>query len=144
MTELSPDFAQDKRDFDSFPLHRALGLELLEARPGFARIVLHTSRTTLGGIGGSVHGGITAAMIDMATLEALVPMRTATDQFNGTADLNITYMRPALGANIYAEATVIRKGRTMAVTEVSILDEQGRLCAKGRTIYAIKPVTPAG
>ena len=41
-----------------------------------------------------------------------------------------------------AEATVIRKGKTMAVTEVSILDEQGRLCAKGRTIYAIRPVAP--
>lgn len=142
MTDLSPTFAQDKREFDSFPLHKALGLTLEEARPGFARIVLQTSKTTLGGIGGSVHGGITAAMIDMATLEALVPMRQPTDQFNGTADLNITYMRPALGAKIYAEATVIRKGKTMAVTEVSILDEQGRLCAKGRTIYAIRPVAP--
>lgn len=142
MTDLTPTFAQDKRDFDSFPLHQALGLTLVEARPGFARIVLQTSRTTLGGIGGSVHGGITAAMIDMATLEALVPMRQDSDQFNGTADLNITYMRPALGAKIFAEATVIRKGRTMAVTEVSIIDEQGRLCAKGRTIYAIKPIGP--
>ncbi len=140
MTDLSPTFAQDKREFDSFAFHRALGLELMEARPGFARIVLHTSKTTLGGIGGSVHGGITAAMIDVATLEALVPMRQESDQYSGTADLNITYMRPALGAKIFAEATVIRKGRTMAVTEVSIIDEQGRLCAKGRTIYAIKQV----
>ena len=77
-------------------------------------------------------------MIDIATLAALSATRQPGDVFNGTADLNITYMRPALGANIYAEATVLRKGRSLSVTEVEILDDQGRLCAKGRTLYALK------
>ena len=131
-------FESVKREFDGFALHKALGIELVECRPGFARIVLHASTVTLGGVGGSVHGGLTAAMIDIATLAALSATRQPGEVFNGTADLNITYMRPALGANIYAEATVLRKGRSLSVTEVEILDDQGRLCAKGRTIYALK------
>ncbi len=126
-----------RRSFNEFPLHRLLGIELVESRPGFARIVINTNATTMGGVQGSVHGGITAAMIDIATLEALSLMRQPGDIYNGTADLNITYMRPCLGKRIYAEATVLRKGKSMAVSEVEILDESGRLCAKGRTIYAL-------
>ena len=39
---------------------------------------------------------------------------------------------------VYAEATVLRKGRQLAVTEVNILDEDGKLLAKGRTIYSLR------
>lgn len=113
-------------------------MTLEEARPGFSRIVLRTSSLTLGGVGGSVHGGLLAAMVDIAVLEALAPMFREDDQPAGTADLNITYLRPALGAKIAAEATVLRKGRQLAVAEVEVLTEDRTLCAKGRCIYAFR------
>jgi uncharacterized protein (TIGR00369 family) len=133
--------ARARRDFDSFPLHRTLGLTLVDAKPGFARIQMKTSTLTLGGVAGSVHGGLLAAMVDIVMLEALFgTFEPGGSQPAGTADLNITYLRPALGTHIFAEATVLRTGRQLAVTEVSILDEAGRLCAKGRTLYALRPV----
>ncbi len=132
------DVAKDKREFEEFPLHRVLGLTLEELQAGSARICLTTSKVTLGGVGGSVHGGLLAAMVDIAMLEALVPMLRKGETTAGTVDLNITYLRPALGEKIYAEATVLRKGRTTVVTEVSIIDGAGKLCAKGRTIYALR------
>ena len=125
--------------FADNPFHKYLGLTLDEARPGFARICLHTSDRTPGGISNSVHGGVLAAMVDIAMLQALFPMFGPTDQPAGTADLNITYLRPALTAKVFADATVLKKGRQQAVVEVSIFDDQGRLCAKGRVIYAIRP-----
>ncbi|MCE7929148.1 MAG: PaaI family thioesterase [Dehalococcoidia bacterium] len=124
--------------FAEFPFHKYLGLTIEEARPGFARLCLHTSERTLGGIGNSVHGGILASIVDIAMLQALFPLFGPNEEPSGTADLNITYLRPALGERIYAEATVLKKGRQQAVTEVSIINEQGKLCAKGRTIYAIR------
>jgi len=124
--------------FAEDPFHKYLGLTLDEVRPGFARICLHTNDRTPGGISNSVHGGVLAAMVDIAMLQALFPMFGPGDQAAGTADLNITYLRPALGAQVFAEATVLKKGRQQAVVEVSILDDKGRLCAKGRTIYAIR------
>lgn len=133
-----------RRDFDEYPLHKALGVRLEEVRPGFARIVLHTSSLTFGGVGGSVHGGVLAAMVDMATLEALFPMFEPADRPSGTADLNITYLRPALGERITAEATVLRKGRQLAVVEVEILGGEGQLCAKGRALYALRSTAQAG
>lgn len=136
---LSPiDFPKDKREFDEFPLHKVLGLTLEDLRAGYARICLSTSVVTLGGVGGSVHGGLLAAMVDIAMLEALVPLLRGGEKTAGTVDLNITYLRPALGTAVYAEATVLRKGRTTVVTEVSITGEGGKLCAKGRTIYALR------
>ncbi|MFQ5382358.1 MAG: PaaI family thioesterase [Dehalococcoidia bacterium] len=127
-----------RRSFASFPLHRAMGLALEELRPGFARVSMRPSDFTVGGVGGSVHGGLLAALVDITMLEALTTLFDRNDRPAGTADLNITFMRPALGEEIYAEATVLRKGRQLAVTEVSILDREGRLCAKGRTLYAIR------
>lgn len=135
-----------RREFEAFPLHRAMGLSIEEVRPGFARLRMETSEFTLGGARGSVHGGLLAALVDIAMLQALIPMFRPDEAAAGTADLNITYMRPVMGPRLYAEANVLRKGRHLAVTEVSILDEEGRLCAKGRTIYAIQPLAgrPSG
>ncbi len=137
--ERAIDFPREKREFDEFELHRTLGLTLEDMRPGFARVCMKTSSLTKGGVGGSVHGGLLAALVDVAMLRALSPLFRLDEQPGGTADLNITYLRPALGARIYAEAEVLRKGRSLAVTEVSILDELGTLLAKGRTIYSLRP-----
>lgn len=134
-------FADRKRWFDEFPLHRQLGLTLDESAGGSARITFMTSEFTLGGVGGSVHGGILAAIVDIAMLAALSGTFGPEEQPAGTADLNITYLRPALGARLSVEANVIKKGRSLAVTEVSILDAQGKLCAKGRTLYSIRAST---
>lgn len=136
------DFPRDKREFEEFPLHRTLGLTLEELRPGFARICLATSALTLGGVGGSVHGGILAAMVDIVMLEALAKMFGPGEQAMGTADLGITYLRPAATRKVFAEAQVVRKGRSLAMTEVSIFDEEGRLCAKGRTLYSLRESRP--
>jgi uncharacterized protein (TIGR00369 family) len=87
---------QQRERFDNLPLYRQLGLKLDEARPGFSRISMATSPLTLGGVGGSVHGGLLAMLIDVAMLEAMFPMFEPDDLPAGTADLNITYIRPAL------------------------------------------------
>jgi acyl-coenzyme A thioesterase PaaI-like protein len=42
------------------------------------------------------------------------------------------------GSGIFAEARVIKRGRQLAMIEVEITDAGGRLCAKGRTLYAFR------
>ncbi|GAB4323149.1 MAG: hypothetical protein Kow0010_04340 [Dehalococcoidia bacterium] len=129
------------RSFDALPLHRALGITLEERRPDYARICLRTGPVTIGGVGGSVHGGVLAAMVDIVILAAMFsrPIEGATPA--GTADLGITYLRPALTKHVYAEATVVKRGRQLNLIEVSILDENGTLCARGRVLYALRPAS---
>lgn len=128
-----------------------MGLSIEELRPGHARIRMQTNATTggqgasaaAGGIGGSVHGGLLAALVDIAALQAVIASLMPGDRPAGTADLGITYLRPALGDYIYADAEVLRKGRQMVVIEVSITDPEARLCSKARVIYALRQETPS-
>ena len=56
----------------------------------------------------------------------------------GTADLQVTYLRQSHGAWIDAEATVIKRGRQLCTVEVSVIDDKGVLCARGRVLYALR------
>lgn len=60
------------------------------------------------------------------------------EQPAGTAELSITYLRQTHGVHIYAEANVIKRGRQLSLVEVDITDDDGRLCARGRTLYAFR------
>lgn len=123
---------------DAFPFHQYLGIEVEEAGPGHARIAINTGPNVDGGVKGSVHGGILASLVDIAMLEAVFPTFEEGDQPGGTIDLGITYLRPAMGSRITVEANVVRRGREIVSSEVSIHDDQQKLCARGRVLYKIK------
>ena len=135
------DFEDYRRDFDAQPLQKMLGITLVERRPGFGRICIERTAATPQGIGGSVHGGVLAAMVDVAMLVAVFTQLRPGQEPAGTADLNISYLRPAQGRRIFAAATVIKHGRQLAMIEVTIVDDADRLCAKGRTLYAFRSAT---
>jgi uncharacterized protein (TIGR00369 family) len=126
--------------FDDIPFHQYLGLTLAERRDGFARLRLRKTATTPTGIGGSVNGGVIATMIDMATIPAVFTGMLPGVEPAGTADLQVTYLRQAHGDFIDAEATVVKRGRQLCMVEVSVLDDTGRLCARGRVLYALRAV----
>jgi uncharacterized protein (TIGR00369 family) len=65
---------------------------------------------------GLVHGGVYAVIA-----EALTPGRTISNQ--------TSFLRPITGGTIHATARRRHHGRTTAVWEVDITDDQGRLCA---------------
>lgn len=132
------DFEDYKREFDNQPLHRMLGITVVERGPGYGKIRLKKDADTPGGIGGSVHGGILAAMVDIAMLVAIFAEMREGEVPAGTADLNISYLRQAHGDEIIAEANVVKRGRQLSMVEVDISDSEGRLCARGRTLYAFR------
>ncbi len=132
------DFADYKAEFDANPYHKSLGITVVERRPSYGRIVLKKDENTPGGIGGSVHGGVLAAMVDISMLVALFAQTREGEVPAGTAELSITYLRQAQGDNIYASATVVKRGRQLSLVEVDITDDDDRLCARGRTLYAFR------
>lgn len=121
------------------PFHRYLGVTLEEQRDGRSRLALRMTPTTPRGVAGSLNGGVTATLIDLACLSAVASLvNRATEEMAGTAELNVSYLRPAMGPLIVAEGIVLKKGRTLAAVDVSISDGAGRLYAKGRCQYAIR------
>jgi len=139
VTGEAPPYAADFFErFDRNPFHRYLGLSLVETRPDYARLRLTLTEQTPTGIGGSVNGGVIATMVDMAAIPAVFSGLREGNQPAGTADLQVTYLRQAHGAWIDAEATVIKRGRQLCTVEVSIVNDAGELCARGRVLYALR------
>lgn len=132
------DFNAYKAAFDADPYHQSLGVTVVARSPGYGRIVLRKDENTPGGVGGSVHGGVLAAMVDIVMLVALFAEMQEGEVPAGTAELSITYLRQAHGDNIYAAANVVKRGRTLSLIEVDITDDEERLCARGRVLYAFK------
>jgi uncharacterized protein (TIGR00369 family) len=78
------------------------------------------------------HGGPIAAFIDVVGDYAIgmlvgggVP----------TINLRIDYLRPAIGQSITGIGRVRRQGRTVALVDIEITDEGGKLVAVGRGTY---------
>jgi uncharacterized protein (TIGR00369 family) len=130
--------ADTKRDN---PFHALIGVELVAKGEGRARIRMPVTPRVAGGVHGSVHGGVLSALIDIAALYAIQTVVGPDQRMNGTAALNISYLRPALGEEVFANATVLKKGRTLAVVDVDLVDRNDRLLAKGRLDYSLRPLT---
>ena len=137
-----PDFADFKARFDDLPFHQMLGITVEDQQPDYGRIRLKKDEHTPGGIGGSVHGGVLAAMVDVVMLVAIFAEFREGEVPAGTAELSITYLRQTHGDYIDAEARVIKRGRQLAVVEVDIVDAEGALCARGKTLYAFRAGSP--
>ncbi|HEY2526940.1 MAG TPA: PaaI family thioesterase [Xanthobacteraceae bacterium] len=85
---------------------------------------------------GYTHGGVLAALIDLAADWALVKQ---TGRGVPTIDLRIDYHRPAGRGDLIARGKVIRSGSQFATVEARIFDQDGTLIASGRGTYFTAP-----
>lgn len=123
---------------DGSAVSAALGIRVLSADAEEARATLRMpfqelverARGT-----GQFHGGPIATLVDLAG-----DMAVAARVGGGvpTVDLRVDYLRPAQGAHLDARARARKVGRTLAVVDVDVTDEAGRLCATGRGTYATR------
>ena len=82
------------------------------------------------------HGGPLAAFIDIVG-DFAVGM--AVGGGVPTINLRIDYLRPAVGRVVTGTARVRRMGRTVALVDVDVHDEQQALVAVGRGTYSPQP-----
>ncbi len=94
----------------------------LEIRPEMCRVA---GRPDL-------HGGIISALIDI-TGHAAVAVQVRHNV--ATIDMRVDYLRLAGGTAIRAVGSIIKLGRTIAVVDVRLFDDQDKLVAVGRASY---------
>lgn len=116
-----------------------LGIVLEQRTPGYARYRLPVVAEVGGGVAGSVHGGAVCTLVDIAAIGAVSSMVGPDERMAGTAELSVSFLRPAIGRTIYAEGRLLKKGRTLAVCDVDVTNDAGKLVAKGRVGYAMRP-----
>lgn len=115
------------------------GSRLERVERGRAVFRLRREPDTAGGVGGGVHGGILAALADVAAVCAASTLCERSQQMRGTAELNISYLRPAIGCEFTITANVIKKGRSLAVIDVEITNDHDTIVVKSRVSYAMGP-----
>lgn len=78
---------------------------------------------------GTVHGGIFCDLADAAMGSALGSTLEEGETFT-TLELHINYFKPVWTGKLRAEGRVVKRGRTVAVTECEITDPAGSLVAR--------------
>jgi len=124
---------------DGSPVIRFFGMQVAAIDAAAGRLVLAMElRSELERRPGTGqwHGGALAGLIDTAGdfavalgLGAVVP----------TINFRVDYLRPAMTPRLTASAIVRRAGRTVAVVDIDVEDDEGRLVAVGRGCYATHP-----
>jgi len=117
-----------------------LDLDIERVEPGHATFVLPFDEKFANLSSGTVHGGVTATVIDTASGFAL---RSTFDQPAAvqltTTDLNVRYVRPATD-DVRVTADVVRAGDSMGVTECEVTtvhEGERKVVATGGTSYRI-------
>lgn len=108
---------------DAYAL-KTTGIEVVEAKPGFARTRLPVSPGILNGHG-NVHGGAFFTLADYTAALASNMLGVPTMAVNGA----ISFLRAVREGEMIAEAEVVKSGRRMMFMTVDIRDGDGRLAA---------------
>jgi uncharacterized protein (TIGR00369 family) len=122
-----------------------LSVEVVDAREGWIRLRVPVRDQLCNAAGAPVHGGVYAALVDMAVGGALGTMSGAAaggvDQT--TLDLNVSFISGTREGVVIGEGQILRRGRTIVFGEARVTDGEGRLLAVGRATYMILAPRPA-
>jgi uncharacterized protein (TIGR00369 family) len=120
------------------PFHRFLNLGVVSADPAKGEVVLRLpfrAEFSRSAREPQLHGGITAALIDIAGDYAVAVML---GRGVPTINLRIDYLRMGGGGALLATARVVKPGRTIGLVDVEVREEDGgRLIAVGRGDYSM-------
>ncbi len=114
------------------PIASFLNMQLVELKPGYARVSLKVLPEHQN-FNGVTFGGITMAVADQAFGYAVNSMRRP----NVASQFNIHFIAPArAGDELIAEGRVVRSGRRVSIAEMTVTNQDGKLIAKatGTTI----------
>jgi uncharacterized protein (TIGR00369 family) len=118
------------------PYHKWLGLDVTSAGDGEIELTAKWREEWVVNVeGGYTHGGILAALVDLAADWALV---SSNGRGVPTIDLRVDYHSPAKG-DLRAVGKAIKLGKQFSAAEAWIYDASGRLVASGRGVYLTPP-----
>ncbi|MGH9539836.1 MAG: PaaI family thioesterase [Terriglobales bacterium] len=126
--------ARQIRDFLSrIPFNTLLGVKLSRVHRDGVTIEC-ALRHELTNSAGVAHGGVAAAMADVAVGMAI------NRHFGGkrritTVEMKINYFRPASEGHIFARARLLRIGSTLSVGSVDLTDTKGNLIGTAIVTY---------
>jgi uncharacterized protein (TIGR00369 family) len=114
---------------------RFIGLERVRMEGGACavRLPLRPHHFNLGGV---VHGGVTATLLDSCMGGAVVST-LAEGEWCGTAELDLKFLRWGKGSALTGEARVVKRGRALAFVEGAVADADGEEVARATGVWFV-------
>jgi uncharacterized protein (TIGR00369 family) len=110
------------------PVGQLIGFKLVSAKPGEAVVELDADNRHANPMG-TAHGGILCDIADAAMGIAYASLLEDDESFT-TLELKINFLKPIWNAHLRAIGVVVKKGKTVGLTECTILDEKNSLVAR--------------
>ena len=130
MPRLNPDHLSAVIELiNQAPYFKHMSMAVRELGQGYSVVELFTQKEHDNPFGG-IHGGVYSAAIDTATYWAVY---SEVDENTGftTIDLKIDFLSPIKSGKLITTGRAIKVGRTMGLTEATIVDESGKICGHG-------------
>lgn len=109
------------------PIARLIGFELTEVSEGRATVTIEAGPQHANPMG-TLHGGILCDIGDAAMGIAYASTLAEGESFT-TLELKINYLKPVWNAKLVAEGRVVKRGRTVGLTDCNVYDDKGKLVA---------------
>jgi uncharacterized protein (TIGR00369 family) len=125
---------------EMIPFNRYLGVRAAVVRKGFARLEVPFRDELVGDpMRPALHGGVLSALADTCGGAAVWVSIDDERARISTIDLRVDYLRPARLATLIAEATVVRLGNRVGVTDMRMFhpDAESDTIATGKGVYSI-------
>src|SRR5690349_24891204 len=110
------------------PIFKLLGARLVGIGDGRAQVELEVDERLANPMG-TLHGGILCDIADAAMGIAYASTLGIEESFT-TLELKINFLKPIWSAKLRADGRVVKRGRTIGLTECDITDEMGSLVAR--------------
>jgi acyl-CoA thioesterase len=120
---------------ENAPYYRLLQIRLEEIDAGFARFRM-PFRQELMQAYGVAHGGAIASLADTAVAFALMTLIQPGERVT-TVEMKINFLSPVTEGELIGESRILQKGKRLALADMEVKDENGKLIAKGLATYRI-------
>lgn len=120
------DWVNTRKRFDSSPYALCLGMKLVELTTGYAKVEMKL-KDEFRNWDGRIQGGVIVSLLDQAFGAALNTL----DRVYVAVQLNVNFLTAPEGDTIYAESTVLHRGKSLGVSEMVVTDSGGKTVARG-------------
>jgi uncharacterized protein (TIGR00369 family) len=110
------------------PVAGLVGFRVVEVEPGRAVFEMEAGPQHANPMG-TMHGGILCDIADAAMGIAYASTLGEGESFT-TLELKINFFKPIWNTKLRAEGRIVKKGRTVGMTECDVFDEKGSLVAR--------------
>ncbi len=110
------------------PAATLIGFRITEVEPGRAVFAMDAGPQHANPMG-TLHGGILCDLAD-AAMGIAYASTLAEDESFTTLELKINFLKPVWTARLTATAKVVKRGKTVGLTECDVVDEGGSLVAR--------------